>query len=41
MGGHEDWRFEAGLAHLRRYVAVHGSSSPPHSATIDGSDEVP
>ncbi|WP_238423572.1 helicase associated domain-containing protein [Gordonia sp. 'Campus'] len=29
-------RFEAGIAHLHRYVAAHGSSSPPHGATIDG-----
>ena len=29
-------RFEAGIEHLHRYVAVHGSSSPPHGTTIDG-----
>ena len=35
MSSYEE-RFEAGLAHLHRYVSVHGSSSPPHTATIDG-----
>ncbi|MFC9982899.1 helicase associated domain-containing protein [Gordonia sp. NPDC127522] len=28
--------FDVGLDHLHRYVAVHGSSSPPRHATIDG-----
>ncbi|MGW8813013.1 helicase associated domain-containing protein [Gordonia terrae] len=28
--------FRVGLDHLHRYVAVHGSSSPPRHATIDG-----
>lgn len=36
MGGVEDRRFEVGLAHLHRYVAVHGSSSPPRGVRIDG-----
>ncbi|TSD93109.1 helicase [Gordonia rubripertincta] len=38
-----DWRwnvydsaFEEGLAHLHRYVAVHGTSSAPRTATVDG-----
>ncbi len=35
MSSYEE-RFEAGLAHLHRYVSVHGSSSPPRGATIDG-----
>ena len=35
MSSYEE-RFEAGLAHLHRYVAAHGSSSPPHGSTIDG-----
>lgn len=29
-------RFEVGLAHLHRYVAAHGSSSPPNRARIEG-----
>ena len=36
MGEREDQRFEVGLAYLSRYADAHGSSSPPHSATIDG-----
>ncbi|MBN0975077.1 MULTISPECIES: helicase associated domain-containing protein [unclassified Gordonia (in: high G+C Gram-positive bacteria)] len=32
----DDRRFDAGIAHLHRYVAAHGSSSPPRDATIDG-----
>ncbi|WP_238423052.1 helicase associated domain-containing protein [Gordonia sp. 'Campus'] len=36
MGGVEDRRFEVGVAHLHRYVAAHGSSSPPRGARIDG-----
>ncbi|WP_238423570.1 hypothetical protein [Gordonia sp. 'Campus'] len=28
-----DLRFETGIAHLHRYVAARGSSSPPHSVT--------
>ncbi|MCK8616383.1 helicase associated domain-containing protein [Gordonia sp. C13] len=35
MSSYEE-RFEAGIEHLHRYVAVHGSSSPPHGATING-----
>ncbi|WP_435084743.1 helicase associated domain-containing protein [Gordonia hongkongensis] len=35
MSSYED-RFEVGLAHLHRYVNVHGSSSPPQGAKIDG-----
>ncbi|WP_374610377.1 helicase associated domain-containing protein [Gordonia sp. (in: high G+C Gram-positive bacteria)] len=30
----DDRRFDAGIAHLHRYVAAHGSSSPPRHATI-------
>ncbi len=30
-------RFDAGIAHLHRYVAVHGSSSPARHATIGDS----
>ena len=36
MGGPDDRRFEVGLAHLHRYVAAQGSSSPPRGARIDG-----
>ncbi|MDF6103932.1 helicase (plasmid) [Gordonia sp. JH63] len=32
----DDRRFDAGIAHLHRYVAAHGSSLPPRDATIDG-----
>ncbi|MFI8771873.1 helicase [Gordonia sp. CNJ-863] len=32
----DDRRFGTGIAHLHRYVAVHGSSSPARHATIDG-----
>ena len=32
----DDTRFEAGIDHLHRYAAVHGSSSPPRDATMDG-----
>lgn len=35
MSSYEE-RFEAGIEHLRRYVAAHGCSSPPHGAMIDG-----
>ncbi|WP_307848081.1 helicase associated domain-containing protein [Gordonia sp. SCSIO 19800] len=28
--------FQVGLGHLHRYVAAHGTSSPPRHATIDG-----
>ena len=35
MSSYEE-RFEAGLAHLHRYVAAQGSSSPPRGARIDG-----
>lgn len=35
-GGVDDRRFEHGIAHLHRYVNVHGSSSPPRGTTIDG-----
>ncbi|MFE0750700.1 helicase associated domain-containing protein [Gordonia sp. NPDC058843] len=34
--GAYDRLFESGIAHLHRYVAVHGSSSPPRGATIGG-----
>ncbi len=34
--GDVDDRFERAIAHLHRYVSVHGSSSPPRGATIDG-----
>ncbi|MFC8320452.1 helicase associated domain-containing protein, partial [Gordonia sp. NPDC057248] len=32
----DDRRFDAGIAHLHRYAAGHGSSSPARHATIDG-----
>ncbi|MCK8616382.1 helicase associated domain-containing protein [Gordonia sp. C13] len=35
-GRADDSRFEAGLRHLHRYFAAHGSSSPSRTATIDG-----
>jgi len=35
MSSYEE-RFEVGLAYLHRYVDVHGSSSPPQGAKIDG-----
>lgn len=35
-GRADERRFEAGIAHLHRYVAAHGSSSPPRGARIDG-----
>ncbi|MGW8813017.1 helicase associated domain-containing protein [Gordonia terrae] len=31
----DDRRFAVGIAHLSRYVAAHGSSSPPRHETID------
>ncbi|TYQ10541.1 UNVERIFIED_ORG: helicase associated protein [Gordonia westfalica J30] len=34
--GAYDRLFEVGIAHLRRYVSVHGSARPPGGATIDG-----
>ncbi|MCR8899818.1 helicase associated domain-containing protein [Gordonia sp. GONU] len=35
-GSAYDRLFDTGIAHLHRYVAMHGSSSPPRGATIDG-----
>ena len=35
-GGAYDRLFEAGIAHLHRYAATHGSSSPPRGVTVDG-----
>ena len=35
-GRADDRRFDEGVAHLHRYVAAHGSSSPPRDATING-----
>ena len=35
-GGAYDHLFESGIAHLHRYAVVHGSSSPPRGAAIDG-----
>ncbi len=35
-GGAYDPRFETGITLLHRYAAMHGSSSPPRDATIDG-----
>ncbi|MFI8771872.1 helicase [Gordonia sp. CNJ-863] len=35
-GGAYDNLFESGIAHLHRYTAVHGTSSPARDATIDG-----
>ncbi|QGP89773.1 helicase [Gordonia sp. 135] len=32
----DDRRFDAGIAHMHRYVAAHGSSSPSRDAMIDG-----
>ncbi|MCZ4538370.1 helicase associated domain-containing protein [Gordonia terrae] len=32
----DDRRFDIGIAHLHRYAATHGSSSPPRDETIDG-----
>lgn len=34
--GAYDRLFEVGIAHLHRYVSVHGSARPPGGATIDG-----
>ena len=35
-GNAYDRLFDTGIAHLHRYVTVHGTSSPPRDATIDG-----
>ncbi|WP_168702413.1 transposase [Gordonia paraffinivorans] len=35
-GNAYDRLFETGIAHLHRYATMHGSSSPPRGATIDG-----
>ncbi|MBR7193768.1 helicase associated domain-containing protein [Gordonia sp. SCSIO 19800] len=35
-GNAYDRLFDTGIAHLHRYAAMHGSSSPPRGATIDG-----
>ncbi len=35
-GNAYDRLFDTGIAHLHRYAAEHGSSSPPRDATIDG-----
>ncbi|MCZ4537948.1 helicase associated domain-containing protein (plasmid) [Gordonia rubripertincta] len=35
-GRADEPRFEAGIAHLHRYVAIHGSSSPSRTVTVDG-----
>ncbi|MGW6033340.1 helicase associated domain-containing protein [Gordonia terrae] len=35
-GNAYDRLFDTGIAHLHHYAAMHGSSSPPRGATIDG-----